>query len=176
MTPVQYLVAGLVIGAIVGGILGWLLGSKRAPALATDDRLADELKHQLGQRESELTILREQLSQSAQARVSAEATRSAAESLVAGQRELHERHLAEARQSQEKALTDLRETFKALSADALRQTAPEFLRLANETLAKFQESAKGDLAQRQQAIATLVEPLKQQLESYQHRLQQGESA
>ena len=28
------------------------------------------------------------------------------------------------------ALADLRETFKALSADALRQTAPEFLRLA----------------------------------------------
>ena len=29
------------------------------------------------------------------------------------------------------------------------------MRLANKTLAKFQESAKGDLAQRQQAIATL---------------------
>lgn len=88
-------------------------------------------------------------------------------------------HLSEnlqaAKASQEKALADLRETFKALSADALKQTHPEFLRLANETLAKFQETAKGDLSQRQQAIATLVEPLKQQLETYQRRLAQSET-
>ena len=70
----------------------------------------------------------------------------------------------------------MREAFKALSADALKQTHPEFLRLANETLAKFQETAKGDLAQRQQSIATLVEPLKQQLDTYQKRLQQSETA
>ena len=63
-----------------------------------------------------------------------------------------------------KALADLREAFKALSADALKQTAPEFLRLAEQTFGKFQETAKGDLAQRQEAIKGLVEPLKQQLE------------
>lgn len=76
----------------------------------------------------------------------------------------------EARLAQDKALADLREAFRALSAEALQKTQPEFLRLANETLAKFQESAKGDLAQRQQAIATLVEPLKQHLTTYQQRL------
>ena len=70
----------------------------------------------------------------------------------------------------------MRETFKALSADALKQSAPQFLQLANETFGKFQETAKGDLATRQQAIATLVQPLKEQLESYQRRLQQSESA
>ncbi|MBX7158268.1 MAG: DNA recombination protein RmuC [Verrucomicrobiae bacterium] len=85
-------------------------------------------------------------------------------------------NLQAAKESQEKALTDLREAFKALSADALKQTHPEFLRLANETLAKFQETAKGDLSQRQQAIATLVEPLKQQLETYQRRLAQSETS
>lgn len=176
MTTVESLFAGLAIGAIAGGILGWLLGRKRSPDPTTDDRLAEELRHQLGQREADLTTLREQLGQTAQARASAEAKEAAAGSLLAEQRELHERNLAEARQSQERALADLRETFKALSTDALRQTAPEFLRLANETLSKFHESAKGDLAQRQQAIVTLVEPLKQQLENYQRRLQQGESA
>jgi DNA recombination protein RmuC len=72
-------------------------------------------------------------------------------------------------------LADLREAFRALSADALKQTAPEFLRLANETLGKFQESAKGDLAQRQEAIKTLVKPLEEQLKVYQQRLQQSES-
>jgi DNA recombination protein RmuC len=83
--------------------------------------------------------------------------------------------LAEARQTQEKALADLREAFKALSADALKQTQPQFLALANETLAKFQETAKGDLGKRQEAIAALVQPLKEQLESYQRRLQQSET-
>ena len=77
--------------------------------------------------------------------------------------------------SQAKALTDLREAFRALSAEALQKTQPEFLRLANETLAKFQESAKGDLKERHQAIATLVEPLKLHLETYQKRLQQAET-
>jgi DNA recombination protein RmuC len=89
---------------------------------------------------------------------------------------LHDRAMREAKEAQEKALADLREAFRALSADALKQTAPEFLRLAEQSFGKFQETAKGDLAQRQQAIATLVEPLKQQLETYQKRLQQAESA
>ena len=80
-----------------------------------------------------------------------------------------------AKESQDKALGELRESFKALSVDALKQTHPEFLRLANETFGKFQETAKGDLAQRQESIKTLVEPLKQQLEAYQRRLQQSET-
>jgi DNA recombination protein RmuC len=69
----------------------------------------------------------------------------------------------------------LREAFKALSADALRQNAPEFLRLAEQSFGKLQESAKGDLEKRQESIKTLVEPLKQQLETYQKRLQQSET-
>ena len=75
----------------------------------------------------------------------------------------------EQRALQDKALADLREAFKALSAEALKQTAPEFLRLAEQSFGKFQETAKGDLAQRQESIKTLVEPLKQQLEAYQKR-------
>jgi DNA recombination protein RmuC len=71
---------------------------------------------------------------------------------------------------------DLREAFQALSAEALKQSAPEFLRLAEQTFGKFQESAKGDLEKRQESIKVLVEPLKQQLETYQKRLQQSETA
>ena len=84
--------------------------------------------------------------------------------------------MRDASAAQEKALADLRDAFKALSADALKQSAPEFLRLAEQTFGKFQETAKGDLAQRQEAIKGLVEPLKQQLETYQKRLQQSETA
>ena len=87
-----------------------------------------------------------------------------------------EKLVAEQRALQDKALADLREAFKALSAEALKQSAPEFLRLAEQTFGKFQETAKGDLAQRQESIKTLVEPLKQQLETYQQRLQQSETS
>lgn len=91
------------------------------------------------------------------------------------QQNTHQASLKELREEQTRAASDLREAFKALSADALRQVQPEFLRLANETLGKFAESAKGDLAQRQQSIATLVKPLEEHLQSYHQRLQQSES-
>ena len=50
------------------------------------------------------------------------------------------------------------------------------MRLAEQSFGRFQETAKGDLAQRQEAIKGLVEPLKLQLDSYQKRLQQSETA
>ena len=172
MSPLIY----LLLGVGLGGVIGWFFGSRRAAAPPpADNRLENELRQQINQRENELGRLREELSQTHSARASAEARQGGAEKLLAEQRALHEQNLREAKQMQDKAITDLREAFRALSADAIKQTQPEFLRLANETLAKFQESAKGDLAQRQQAIATLVEPLKQQLQTYQQRLQQSET-
>lgn len=168
--------AFFLIGLAVGLAIGWLLALRRAANVPPDDRLAGELRQQLAQREGELAQSREKLLQANAAAASAEAQKAAAERLLGEQRALHERALREAKEAQEKALADVREAFKALSADALKQTQPEFLRLANETLAKFAESAKGDLAQRQESIKTLVEPLKQQLEHYQKRLQQAETA
>ncbi|HPU55426.1 MAG TPA: DNA recombination protein RmuC, partial [Verrucomicrobiota bacterium] len=111
-----------------------------------------------------------------QAKAAAEARQAAAEKLLEEQRELHERALREARETQAKALADLRDAFKALSADTLKQAAPEFLRLAEQTFGKLQEAAKGELEKRQESIKTLVEPLRQQLETYQQRLQQSETA
>ena len=173
MTEVAYLVAGLVTGAGVGLAVGWLLGRSRE---SSDTRLETELRQQLAGKDSQLTTLRSELSLSNQARAAAEAKDTAAQLLLREQRQAHEHAMLEARQMQQKALVDLRETFRGLSADALKQTAPEFLRLANETLSKFQESAKGDLEKRQESIKTLVKPLEEQLKIYQQRLQQSESA
>jgi len=165
----------VLLGLALGFVMGWMLRALRQPGSA-DSRLENELRQQLAQRESELGQLRSQLTETSNARAAAEAKQAAAEKLAADQRQLHDQGLREAKQAQDKALADLRDAFKALSADALKQTAPEFLRLANETLGKFQESAKGDLAQRQEAIKTLVKPLEEQLKIYQQRLQQTESA
>jgi DNA recombination protein RmuC len=157
----------LLIAFVVGGLLGFFFGwlKARGRAAVPDSRLENELRQQVGQRETELARLRAQLNETGNARAAAEARHAASEKMLVEQRAL-----------QDKALIDLREAFKALSADALKQSAPEFLRLAEQSFGKFQETAKGDLAQRQEAIKGLVEPLKQQLESYQKRLQQSETA
>ncbi|MDB6064533.1 MAG: hypothetical protein JWR26_741 [Pedosphaera sp.] len=175
MAQTTGILIGLALGIVIGCVIGWLAGLRRNTALPADNRLEGELRQQLTQRETEVVQQRETLTQLNTARATAEAQKVAAEHLLAEQRQFHDQSLQAARQAQEKSILDLREVFKALSADALKQTQPEFLRLANETLGKFQESAKGDLAERQQAIATLVEPLKLQLETYQKRLQQSET-
>ncbi|MBI5385115.1 MAG: DNA recombination protein RmuC [Verrucomicrobia bacterium] len=208
----------LLVGLVLGGAVGWLLGSRRPVSAPADQRVENELRQQLIQRDNELSQargqitqltqgrtaaetnqsaaeerlaeqqlalketaaaaddLRAKLSQTAEARATAEARLAAAERLLADQRQAYDENLRAAKQAQEKALADLRDAFKALSADALKQTQPEFLRLANETLAKFQESAKGDLEKRQESIATLVKPLEEQLKTYQQRLQQSDTA
>lgn len=66
--------------------------------------------------------------------------------------------------------TQLAESFRALSADALRSNNQSFLDLASVALEKFQEGAKGDLAIRQQAIDELVKPLREQMERVDSRM------
>jgi DNA recombination protein RmuC len=167
---------GLAVGALFGALIGWLFGQRPSASVHLDPPLLAELRQQLAQRDQTLTHLRNEYAETQSTLASAKAGQQTAEQLLAEARRVHERQLAEFRAMQDKALNDLREAFKALSVDALKQTQPEFLRLANETFAKFNETAKGDLGQRQQAIATLLEPVRQQLETYQRRLQQTESA
>jgi DNA recombination protein RmuC len=176
MDVVLYILLGLAIGSVLGGAIGWLAAWRRAATSPPDSRIENELRQQLTQRESSLSQLREQFAQVSTVNATAEAGKAAAEKLLAEQRQLHERAWKDAREAQEKAIAGLRGEFKLLSAEALKQTHPDFLRLANETLARFQETAKGDLEKRQESIKTLVEPLKQQLETYQKSLQRSETA
>lgn len=173
MNPLLYLIVGLVLGAVAG----WLLRSALKPP--PDARVEEELR-------SQLDTLRVMQERSSAERLKAEGARAAAEARLEANlksaeerntelKRTHEEQFRVLRENHDKALADLRDAFKALSADALKQSQPEFLRLANETLAKFNESAKGDLVQRQEAIATLVKPLEEQLKVYQQRLAQSET-
>jgi DNA recombination protein RmuC len=172
--------AQLFLAFLIGSGLGWLIGTLMARGKQTvapsDQRLENELRQQLQQRESELSQLRSEAVSIKTSLATAEAQKTSAEKLLAEQRALHDRALIEAKDAQTKALTDLREAFKALSADALKQTAPEFLRLAEQSFGKLQEAAKGDLDKRQESIKVLVEPLKQQLDTYQKQLLQTSNA
>ena len=85
-----------------------------------------------------------------------------------------EQRLEDQREKSAEQLVALKESFKALSADALKEAQPELVRLAGETLGKLHESAKGDLNTSKEAVAKLVAPLTQHLETYQQRLSESE--
>lgn len=61
------------------------------------------------------------------------------------------------------AQAELATAFKALSADALQSNNRQFLDLATQTLGRYQDGAKADLDQRQQAIDAVLTPLKEAL-------------
>ena len=62
------------------------------------------------------------------------------------------------------AQAKLLESFKALSADALRSNNQSFLELARETFGKLHQQSADELGKRQQAIDSMVKPLKESLE------------
>jgi DNA recombination protein RmuC len=70
---------------------------------------------------------------------------------------------------------ELRDSFQALSAEALKSNNQAFLHLAQSTLAKFQSEAKGDLELRQQAVENLVAPIGESLKKVDEQIRQMES-
>ncbi len=80
------------------------------------------------------------------------------------QAEERERRLAEQAQSITAMRDELTKAFAEVSQSALKQNNELFLTLANENLAKMQETAKGEIDQRKQAIEGLVNPIKESLE------------
>lgn len=68
----------------------------------------------------------------------------------------------------------LADSFKVLSADALKNNSHSFLELATTKLEKFQESAKNDLHVRHKAIDDLVKPVKESLDKFDLKIQEIE--
>ena len=63
MSNAVYLFIGVAVGGGLGLLIGWLLGSRKQAVAPLDNRLENELREQLTQRETELGQTREQLSQ-----------------------------------------------------------------------------------------------------------------
>lgn len=68
------------------------------------------------------------------------------------------------------------ESFKALSADALSKNTDEFLKLARQSFASLQKESLNDLDKRQQAIDSMVKPLKESLEKVDAKIGEIEKA
>ena len=68
----------------------------------------------------------------------------------------------------------LRQTFAALSAEALRTNNQSFLELARNSLGEYQRQASTDLQHRQQKIGELVKPLHESLARVDAKLHEAE--
>ena len=77
----------------------------------------------------------------------------------------HDRYVAQVRGDQDRLLAQ----FKALSADALAANQEAFLQVANERLARTEQSHQEELARREEAVRQLVEPMAQALQRVQQQ-------
>jgi DNA recombination protein RmuC len=176
--PVLMLVVGLAVG---GGAVWLLLRAKiqhvydRGKSEGEGQRIALTERLEARQRTiDDLDARARQLESQVQEHRLAEASlRERAvklETTLQQERKQTEEKLAVLGEAQQK----LSDAFKALAADALKTNNQSFLELAKATLEKFQESAKGDLDKRQQAIGELVKPVKESLEKVDEKIRELE--
>lgn len=153
MTAIALLSGGL-FGAAVGFVI-WLWMKSRNAATAERARmLADELQV-VRLRLAEFETLKSQL-----------------ETALAGERASATEKISALTQAHERLTSE----FKALSADALSKNSDEFLKLARESFGKLQQQSAGDLEKRQQAIDSLVKPLKESLDKVDAKIGEIEKA
>ncbi|HXN35444.1 MAG TPA: DNA recombination protein RmuC [Opitutaceae bacterium] len=133
-----------------GAALAWLFMWGRRAALSERLRAGEAENARLGAELAAERAARASLA-AAESRLGAElsAVRAGAEARVADLMAAHERLKAE---------------FAELSAAALRANREDFLRLAEQSFAQLHEKSAGDLTVRQQAIDSLVKPLRESLE------------
>ena len=147
---------------VAGALVVWLVARQRRSVV----------EERLRSREAEAAQLQARLAES-----SSEAGRLREERAVLHTTLAKERQAAaEKFRLLDEAQARLSDAFKALSAEALQNNNASFLHLAKATLERFQESARGDLDRRQQAIGELVLPLKESLQKVDEKIRAIETA
>ncbi|MEO6994821.1 MAG: DNA recombination protein RmuC, partial [Lacunisphaera sp.] len=140
---------------VVGCALGWFIAQSRSAATAERARLIA----------ADLEVTRARLTD-------VEAQKSKIENNLAAERAAAAEKIS--------ALTDAHErltnSFKALSADALRSNNQSFLELARESFSKLHQQSSDELGKRQQAIDSMVKPLKESLEKVDAKIGEIEKA
>src|SRR5580765_6034157 len=151
----------VLLGAGLGFLIAWLLVRPNAAVL--NSRLS-ALQQELAKARLEAQKFNDLNAQLNAAKVKLETT-------IALERKANDEKLTILNQMTE----ELRESFQALSAEALKSNNQAFLHLAQSTLEKFQSEAKGDLELRQQAVENLVAPIGESLKKVDEQIRQMES-
>ena len=163
LEPYLPLIVTAVASLFIGWLITWLAASGAKSALGerlkAEERRTAESEARLAhaeagseRNENEAQTFRNQLSE---ANTRLEAERKAAQ---------------EKQALLERAEAKLSDTFKALSADALKGASEQFLSLAKSTLATQTEEAKGDIEKRKTAIESLVKPVADSLGKFELRI------
>lgn len=151
-------------------LAGLLLGYGIASLVARSK--AATLTERAAAREQELALARATVDlQAAELRSLADAKAGLDATLTSERRNAEEklRLLAEASEQ-------LKDQFKVLAAAALESNNSSFLQLANTTLQNYQTHASGELAQKEQAVKNLVDPIAQSLAEMTQQIQSLEQA
>lgn len=158
-------------GLLIGAFIGYLLGRRSAEQGLTDT--ANELaatRARVVLREEQVAALQHDTA-ALQAQVHALGSRAAE---LQATIEQERQGMAEKQALLEDARLRFSDAFKALSAEALQNNGQSFLTLARATLEKFQETARGDLEKRQQAIGEMVKPVRESIERFDLRVRELE--
>ena len=159
-------VIGLLFGSLFGSLIAWLaLRSRHAGVSA-----------RLSLLEKELAAEKASLARLQQVYTEVVAGKARLESALESERKTSNEKIEFLTSAGERAATDLQNTFKALAADALKSNNSSFLQIAQETLKRFQSEARGDLENRQKAVADLVAPVRDSLNKVDAQIQQMEVA
>ena len=139
----------VLLGLALGSVIAWL--ALQARASASRERLQAR-EADIARLQTDLADARRQLEADraalTEARTALATERAASGEKIAALTEAHERSVHE---------------FKALSAAALQANNAAFLDLAKQTLGETRQLADGDLEKRQQAIESLVKPIRESL-------------
>lgn len=169
MTEAMFILIGLIFGAVIGWLFARMRLTKQMMEIQGKAQAAEstifELRQQIEKKDSELAKSHSELETERTAKVTAETRLEEAKKGLDEQKKL----LDEATQR-------LKDTFNALSADALKSNNQLFLELARKTLENLLTEARGDLGKRQEAIDGMIKPLKEALEQFQMRIRDIENA
>jgi DNA recombination protein RmuC len=149
-----------VIGLLFGSVLAWLVLRSRTATLNA----------RLSLMEKELAAGKADLARLQQAHTELVASRARLESTLESERKTNDEKIELVTRASE----ELRNAFKAMASDALKSNNLSFLVLAKESLERFQTEAKGDLENRQKAVADLVAPVRDSLNKVDAQIQQLE--
>ena len=158
-------------GLLIGILITWLItGSKvkAQSAIATEQLRA--LQEKNGQVTQDLTALKEK--HKALLREESVLLQNQAELEVKLTQE--KKAAAEKQSLLEKTESRLTDTFKALSADALKSSQDQFLSMAKNSLKLQQQEASSELEKRKAAVEQMVKPISQTLEKVQNQITESE--
>src|SRR3984957_11722490 len=169
-TPPSYaglVIIGIAIGVVVGLVLGLAVHVVRLARVNAQARTAEA---RLGDAQGAAAELSAQLQVATGAAAAAETARA----VLASELDFLRRSAEDDRTRTEQERQRLAGTFAELSAEALQKNNEQFLALAETKLGQAQTAAQGDLTQRQQAIAQLLDPLSETLARYELGLKEIE--